>query len=953
MLSRHTVAIGRSPSTVTIRSLTVKEKILLHLFDYNRFAEGYEAPPEVTQEAIAQAVGIRVHHVSQYMKPLISESFVEERTSHVRGRPRRRKVYFLTPGGRGHVAALRGVLLEESVPLRRAVGEGVLTPLARIYQEERRGSSLLELLQELAASGAIAETSEVRAPGTIEFTQEAVRPERFYGRRAEIDGVLRAVAETPMVVVTGMAGIGKTALGAMVCEELRGHRSLFWREVRPWDTATDLALRLAAFLKSHGRLATSSILIAGAARELGRLEECLQADLEGLPALLVYDDVHQADNDAPSFLILLLKILKRRTGTSALVLSRTVPEFYSRRDVAVEGSVRELALQGLDPTSSAALLGDMGIRDPLAGSLVKTCGGIPLFLKLVAHSRLEGTPESGWQTLEAYISEQIEPALDDAERACMEAASFYYVPVPSEGLLVEGKAGRRTLLSLERKGLLSPFSVDRYTAHDAIQTYFQKALSSERRAALAPLVSAWLSVQGGNAETKGRLQEAIMYLGNAVAIERGRVRPAATLHRLGDLRRHVGDHLGAKEAYQEALGGMQDPGTKARLLQKIGLCLEKLGRLDDADREIEQGLKLMPGHPSPEAAWLFYQSASVAYERQDYGKALAEVERVTSWLAGLPRDPELWGWLANLRGLVHLYDPSRFDPTLAQEDFREAIDAWKTIDNKRGLCMTYNNYFLAAVELGQGDAALSYLDECIAIAERLGDVPARETAMFTKAWFLSEYRGDYEAADALYKQTYRLAKETHERFKVVYHYEHFAGLYRRQGRNEEAKESLEYFLDESGPMLNPANRIEVLTLMVRICVRCAHTDQADGYLEEALRLAAAHPTDFAEAVIGWARALLLAQRGNRQGAAASFQRASEATWPASQLEDRIEFLIDYGRFLASLGETARARDVLLHAQQELPPGREPLAKALTDAFAVLLRPEYDRAGRPAGSGRTS
>src|SRR3990172_4410916 len=220
MLSRHTVAIGRSPSTVTIRSLTVKEKILLHLFDYNRFAEGYEAPPEVTQEAIAQAVGIRVHHVNQYVKPLISESFVEERTSHVRGRARRRKVYFLTPSGRGHVAALRGVLLEESVPLQRAVGEGVLTPLARIYQEERRGSSLLELLQELAASGAIAETSEVRAPGTIEFTQEAVRPERFYGRRAEIDGVLRAVAETPMVVVTGMAGIGKTALGAMVCEEL-------------------------------------------------------------------------------------------------------------------------------------------------------------------------------------------------------------------------------------------------------------------------------------------------------------------------------------------------------------------------------------------------------------------------------------------------------------------------------------------------------------------------------------------------------------------------------------------------------------------------------------------------------------------------------------------------------------------------------------------------------------
>jgi len=52
-----------------MRTLTVKERIQLHLFDYTRFVEAYEAPPEVTQEAIARTVGIRVQHVNQYVRP--------------------------------------------------------------------------------------------------------------------------------------------------------------------------------------------------------------------------------------------------------------------------------------------------------------------------------------------------------------------------------------------------------------------------------------------------------------------------------------------------------------------------------------------------------------------------------------------------------------------------------------------------------------------------------------------------------------------------------------------------------------------------------------------------------------------------------------------------------------------------------------------------------------------
>jgi predicted transcriptional regulator len=128
---------------MALRELTVRERILLHLFDFNRFSDQYEAPLEVTQEGIARTTGIRVHHVSQYIRPLISDAMVDERTSHIRRKARKRKVYFLTAKGRFQAASLRSSLLEEDVPLR-SVGEEIQElPLSEVYQEHRRGTTLL------------------------------------------------------------------------------------------------------------------------------------------------------------------------------------------------------------------------------------------------------------------------------------------------------------------------------------------------------------------------------------------------------------------------------------------------------------------------------------------------------------------------------------------------------------------------------------------------------------------------------------------------------------------------------------------------------------------------------------------------------------------------------------------------------------------------------------------
>jgi len=281
-----------------MRRLTVKERVLLHLFDYSRFAEAYDVPVEATQEGIAEAAAIRVGHVVQYVRPLQSEGLVEQRMSHIVRQARRRKVYFLTPKGRQQVAGLRASLLKEEVPFKKSTGETTPMPLAKVYHEERRGSSLLQLLEEANSMGAVAQSVEVEATPLADFTQEAPKVSRFHGRGAELEAVLRGVDEKPIVVVLGFAGIGKTTLGAKVCEMLRGSRPLFWRQVRPWDTATDLATRVATFLKAIGRMGLHNLFSLSEARELSRIEELLAEDLSGLRAVLIFDDVHCASEDA-------------------------------------------------------------------------------------------------------------------------------------------------------------------------------------------------------------------------------------------------------------------------------------------------------------------------------------------------------------------------------------------------------------------------------------------------------------------------------------------------------------------------------------------------------------------------------------------------------------------------------------------------------------------------------
>ncbi|NIN67484.1 MAG: AAA family ATPase [Anaerolineae bacterium] len=940
---------------MAIQPLTVKQRIFLHLFEFNRFADEYTVPIEVTQTGIAEAAGIRVQHVTQYVKPLIADHLVVERTRHIQGQPRRRKAYFLEHGGRQEAASLRRSLLKETVPYRTLGNEIRETTLSDVYQETRRGSELLELLQELETSGQISEVTLRPSEDLVDFSLDAPVVEKFYGRTEDVRQIRQALASAPLVVVTGMAGMGKTALGSVIRDDVRKTKSVFWRGVRSWDSSIDLVRSLAVFLKALGRFKLSRLLARPETPSLGMVREVIHEDLAGLDVLLIFDDLHEATSEAAAYFVLLHEALKRTEGPSVLLLSRTVPDFYSRRDVDVDRSVVEYTLTGLAPRDSFSFLSDAGVPRLLAQTLVTLSEGHPLFLKLLASVQPTAGVESGLRHLETYIAEEIIPALDKDERFALDVASFFDVAVSSEDLVRAGGFGRETVLSLQRKSLLEKSETRIEVVHDLIKEYLRLSLPQKRKEDIASKVVPWMQEEADRRASQRDFEAAIALLENAVAVDPDRGRRIRSLEHMAYVCRLTGDFPGATEIYREVLDLVQGRTRRARVHRMLGELLLATLHLQEAEDEVERGLQLLSGRKSRETALLRLGQAWLALYREDLEGLREKVEEISSLLPDIPDDSYVIGKLAQVCAVIYTFDPRQLDTERAQAELRIAAEAlgggrksvdfrnvaedeWAIfVDAKVGRLIypwILANMGSLALELDRPGEALEYVDQSIALSEKSGHFIGRLRGIGLKAHLLA-LKGDLGRAESLYEESFLLASQVDPRYRLIEHYLHFAHLHYWQGRTQEAQESLEYWLrvtaDLVGDYVTQEARIEGLAFMVQLCTSLGEVDAARAYLAEAAELAGDRPSPRAKSHLAFADALLFSAQGERNKAIAGFERAAEyrPEFHPSQLEISPSWIhLEYGRFLATTGRTDLAKEVLERARESMAFFHQPMRQAI-------------------------
>ncbi|MCK5559699.1 MAG: AAA family ATPase, partial [Thermoplasmata archaeon] len=500
-------------------SLSIDKKILLHIEKYSKYEYQYEVPFELSQEGIAQAIGIRRDNVPRTMKNLKNEELIFEKVLRVEGVYRKRKVYFLTDKGRDYTQKMTDKLLKESISLKYKSGEPTTKKIAELLDDRAITRelpckiSLLEILNEITTTGVLdwerfkehlqaqAVEPPSKAPRVVQkpsvgdrgdlvseeqsrtggkkldkakkfldFTENAPSPRNFVGREEELKKIKSWVdsEEYKIIVIFGIPGIGKTTLAWKIVTGYRDKKHLYWYRFHRWDTIRHTLISLAEFLSQANRKRLKLYLTSNPTIDLYEISKILEDELKGANILLVFDDFQRVQENIAELFSLLIEVLARIEGVEVMVVGRRIIPFYDRSEVLVKHLVAEMQLDGLDEVNSRKLLKIDIKDDDIFKKIYDLTKGHPLFLELI--SSLKDIRDL--KNIKRYIYEEIFSKLEDEEKTLLNIISVFRYPVSANAFFIEDKVNYETLDELVERNLVQEISYDEYDVHDLIREFF-------------------------------------------------------------------------------------------------------------------------------------------------------------------------------------------------------------------------------------------------------------------------------------------------------------------------------------------------------------------------------------------------------------------------------------------------------------------------------------------------
>ena len=126
-------------------TLTVEQRVLLHLWDTPLGDNPWEGRPELTQAGVSEAVGIARKHLPRTLKKLREKEHILEETRHVAGAKQRCRVYALSGTGRKAASDL-----VDHIHLRVVKVSGEETTVQGLHNH---ATSLLDIMRNIDGTG--------------------------------------------------------------------------------------------------------------------------------------------------------------------------------------------------------------------------------------------------------------------------------------------------------------------------------------------------------------------------------------------------------------------------------------------------------------------------------------------------------------------------------------------------------------------------------------------------------------------------------------------------------------------------------------------------------------------------------------------------------------------------------------------------------------------------------
>jgi DNA-binding PadR family transcriptional regulator len=377
--------------------LTTNERILLHLLEFYKAANIRDAPMAITQRGIADAVNIRWNHVPRAMNKLKKEGFVSESLSHIQGKTRRQKVYYLTDDGLLTARNLREKVMGWDIYLKRTDSQIVKMRLSEVNSLLKTKFSPLELSLSISEQNTIDENVLVsgvekkvkETPSRIFHTHGEISwPDELIGRDSEVKTIRKWIDgdEFQTVVIYGSVGIGKSALMAEVIKDCKESRNIFWYQLADDESTKDLITQVSEFLSKLGNTELKDILEEEGEIESKAALRIMDDGLKGTGSILAFDNYFNVSEEVKDFFSNLTELSLKNDGFKIIFTEMdTTPfycRFYDKKNIGGK-KIAEITLKGLDMEGCKRLLGKPKIENDSLRKIFLLTRGHPLSIELI------------------------------------------------------------------------------------------------------------------------------------------------------------------------------------------------------------------------------------------------------------------------------------------------------------------------------------------------------------------------------------------------------------------------------------------------------------------------------------------------------------------------------------------------------------------------------------------
>ena len=497
----------------------------------------------------------------------------------------------------------------------------------------------------------------MRVPLTVDAEKALLEREHELAVLAETLAGVDGGAGGALVLVSGEAGVGKTALLQHFCQRRKEGTRILWGSCeslftpRPLGPFADIAATVG------GRLEC----VVAAEEPVQSAFDALVAELSGGDAVLVIEDVHWAD-DATLDVLRLLGRRVERLGALVVVtyrsdeLPRTHPLRVVLGDVATAAGVVRLRLNPLSPEAVAELARPLGVD---AEDLYAKTAGNPFFVTEALASGDAGAVPATVRDAVLARAARLEPQA----RQLLDAVAV--VPPRSELWLLEAIAGAAMpaldecvasgMLRFDDQAVAFRHELARLTIEESINPHRRhelhrmalQALRSGRAGRvdparlahhaeaagdaaavleLAPAAAERAAAVGAHREEAAQYARALRFAEGLPDAERGQLedRRAFALYLIGAF----DDAIEAAEQAVESFRRVGDRLREGDALRSLSRLLRYVGRIDDAMRVGREAVAILESQaPGRELAIAYANLSHLHQHLEDHDEAVAWANR--------------------------------------------------------------------------------------------------------------------------------------------------------------------------------------------------------------------------------------------------------------------------------------------------------------------------------------